>query len=241
MSRYRRSVRCRHCGDTGHNINGCAKLKEYAKNNPNSWSAEKLKVRQEAMQHRKCSYCGEEKHTRRTCTHIMSDMVKVAAINIDFRKKVLETINRVGLAPGALISVNETSGYTASGEYVYDKRDQLALVTEIDLNEVRALTNDRGCSFVRIQFTNMYDYGGKRAAETNIHVPNWFLLGKESAPVTNGYWRDNLSFKIVSPGHNVMENEDEWTRNKDVIKRICDDHGDHKSVGYAIEQFNKYS
>lgn len=241
MSHYRRSVRCRHCGESGHNINGCAKMKEYAKNNPNSWSAQKLKQRQDAIQHRKCSYCGEEKHTRRTCTHIMSDMVKVAAINIDFRKRALETINRVGLAPGALISINETSGYDQAGAYHYDRKDQLALVTEIDMNVVHSLTNDRGCSFVRVQFMNMYDYGGKRLAETNIHVPNWFLLGKETAPTNNGYWRDNLTFKIMSPGHHIMENEDEWVKNKDVIKKICDDHHDHRGVTYAIDCHNKYS
>lgn len=240
MSRYRRSVHCRHCGESGHNINGCAKMKEYVKNNPNSWSAQKLKQRQEAIQHRKCSYCGEEKHTRRTCTHIMSDMVKVAAINIDFRKKALETINRVGLAPGALISINETSGYTSAGEYVYDRKDQLCLVTELEMDGLHALNSERGCSFVRVQFMSMYDYGGKRLAETNLHVPNWFLLGKEVAPVTNSYWRDSLSFKIVSPGHHVMENEEQWFKDKDVIKKICDNLGDHKSVDYAIEQFNKY-
>ena len=240
MSRYRRSVRCRHCGESGHNFNGCAKMKEYAKNNPNSWTAQKLKQRQDAIQHRKCSYCGEEKHTRRTCTHIMSDMVKVAAINIDFRKKALETINRVGLAPGALISINETSGYDQSGNYVYDRKDQLALVTQIDMDVVHSLTNDRGCSFVRVQFMSMYDYGGKRLAEANIHVPNWFLLGKESAPLNNGYWRDNLSFKIMSPGHHVMENEDQWIKNKDVIKKICDDHRDHGGVTYAIDAYNKH-
>jgi hypothetical protein len=240
MSRYRRSVRCRHCGESGHNINGCAKVKEYAKNNPNSYTAEKMKARQEAMQHRKCSYCGEEKHTRRTCTQIMSDMVKVAAINIDFRKKALETINRVGLAPGALISVTETSGYDQAGTYHYDKRDQLALVTRIDMDDLRALNSERGCQFVRVQFMSMYDYGGKRLAETSIHIPNWFLLGRESAPVSNGYWRDTLGFKVVSPGHHVIENEDEWIRNKDVIKQICDNLGDHRSVEYAIDAHNKY-
>ena len=238
---YRRKMRCRHCGETGHNVNGCAQRKEYIKNNPNSWSAQKLKQRQEAIQHRKCSYCGEEKHTRRTCTHIMSDMVKVAAINIDFRKKALETINRIGLAPGALISINETSGYTSAGEYVYDRKDQLCLVTELEMDGLHALNSERGCSFVRVQFMIMYDYGGKRLAETNLHVPNWFLLGKESAPVTNAYWRDNLSFKIVSPGHHVMENEEQWIKDKDVIKKICDNHGDHRSVTYSIDEYLKHS
>jgi hypothetical protein len=170
----------------------------------------------------------------------MSDMVKVAAINIDFRKKALETINRVGLAPGALISVAETSGYDQAGTYHYDRRDQLALVTEIYMNAIRSLNSERGCQFVRVQFMSMYDFGGKRLAETNIHVPNWFLLGKEAPPTTNAYWRDTLTFKIVSPGHHVMENEDEWVKSKDAIKSICDDLRDHGSVNYAIDNYNKH-
>jgi hypothetical protein len=216
-------------------------MKEYAKNNPNSWSAEKLKQRQEAMQHRKCSYCNQEKHTRRTCTHIMSDMIKVAAINSDFRKKAFQTIKTRGLAPGALISVNETSGYDKNGEYRYDVKDQLCLVTDLDMNELYALNNERGCGFVKVQFMNMYDYGGRRLAETVLHVPNWFLLGKESAPMNNGYWKDSLSFKIVSPGHNIMENEDEWFKDTKPVKRICDFYGDHSGVTHAIDDFNKYS
>ncbi len=58
--------------------------------------------------------------------------------------------------------------------------------------------------------------------------------------MTNGYWRDTLGFKVVSPGHHVIENEDEWIRNKDVIKQIYDNLGDHRSVEYAIDAHNKY-
>ena len=239
MSRYRRSVHCRHCGESGHNINGCAKMKEYAKNNPNSWSAQKLKQREEAIQHRKCSYCGEEKHTRRTCTHIMSDMVKVAGINIPYRKKALETINRVGLGPGALISVYETSGYDEKRNYIYDKKDCLALVTDVDMNEIRALTDDRGCTAVQIQFMNLFDYNGTTPAKTNLHIPDWYLLGKDSPTITNSYWRDKLTFKIISPGHLVMENEDEWFKDKETIRRICEGHRDHGGLTYAINNYIK--
>ena len=75
----------------------------------------------------------------------------------------------------------------------------------------------------------------------SLHVPNWFLLGKETPPTSNGYWKDNLSFKIVSPGHNVMENEEQWIKDTKPVKQICDHYGDHRSVLYAIDEFNKYS
>jgi hypothetical protein len=240
MSSYTRSVRCRGCGESGHNINGCAKTKEYAKNNPTSYTAQRLQARQEAMQHRKCSYCYGEKHTRRTCDHVMNDMVQVAAINIDFRKKVLETIKRVGLAAGALISIKEVSGYDRDNKYVYDKRDQLALVTGLDMNQIRALSTERGCQFVRVQFMNMYEYGGKRLSESTLQVPNWFLLGKEQPVISGGYWNDNMFFKIISPGHHVMENEDEWTKDKDCIKNICESLGTHEMIKNNIEHHKKH-
>jgi len=239
MSYFSRSMRCRHCGESGHNIVGCVKLKEFAKNNPTSYAAQKLEARKEATQHRKCSYCFAEKHTRRTCSHVMNDMVQVAVINIDFRKKALETIKRVGLAPGALISVREVSGYDQNNNYVYDKRDQLALVTGLDMEQIRSPNDDRGCQFVRVQFMGMYQYGGKRLAESILHVPNWFLLGKEEPILRGGYWNDNMFFKIVSPGHHVMESEEEWTKDKDCIKTICDSLGTHEKVNNQIESHKK--
>lgn len=177
---YRRQVSCRYCGGSGHNRSGCAKLKEYIKNNPNSYAAKVAEQKSVAAKHRRCSYCNNEGHTRRTCSHVMNDMVQVAVINIDFRKKALETIKRVGLAPGALISVREVSGYDQNNNYVYDKRDQLALVTGLDMEQIRSPNDDRGCQFVRVQFMGMYQYGGNRLAESILHVPNWFLLVRKN-------------------------------------------------------------
>ena len=236
---YRRQVSCRYCGGSGHNRSGCVKLKEYIKNNPNSYAAKVAETKSVAAKHRRCSYCNNEGHNRKTCSHVMNDMVQVAGINIDFRKKTLDTIKRVGLAPGALISVREVSGYDQNNNYVYDKRDQLALVTGLDMEQIRSPNDDRGCQFVRVQFMGMYQYGGNRLAESILHVPNWFLLGKEEPIIRGGYWNDNMFFKIVSPGHHVMESEEEWTKDKDCIKTICDSLGTHEKINNQIESHKK--
>lgn len=237
---YRRPVHCRYCGDSGHNVNGCPKAKEYAKNNPNSWYAQKAAQRAESAKHRKCSYCNTEGHNRKTCTHIMADMIKVAGINQDFRKKFLENIiKKNGIAPGALISVNETSGYDNAGIYRYDLKEKMALITNIIFDDVKFPNKDGNCHAVKVQFMDIYDYGGKRLAETYITIPNWFILGKERP--TERWYRNTLDFKVISPGHYDMDNEDEWVKNKEVIQRICEEYVNHSDLQYAFDRIEMNS
>ena len=100
---YRRKVHCRHCGETGHNRNGCAKLKEYIKNNPNSWSAQQAQQRAESVKHRKCSYCKEGGHTRRSCKHRKQDIVSEAEKVQQARKVIAPLLEEHGIGTGALL------------------------------------------------------------------------------------------------------------------------------------------
>lgn len=235
---YRRSIHCRHCGESGHNRNGCAKLKEYIKNNPNSYSAEQQARRMESIKHRKCSYCNTEGHNRKTCSHIMSDMIVVAGVNQDFRRKFYKNIVKdKGIAHGALVSIPETSGYDNTGNYRYDLKDKMALVTDISFDDVKSPNKEQGCSVVKVQFLDLYDYGGKRLAETFLHVPNWFILGKE-AP-TERWYRNTLGFKVVSPGHYDLDDEEAWVKNKEAVEQICEEYGNHTDLKYGIESLNK--
>lgn len=234
---YRRSIHCRHCGESGHNVNGCAKLKEYIKNNPNSWSAQRAAQRAESAKHRKCSYCSNEGHNRKTCTHIMADMIKVAGVNQDFRRKFIDNvIKKAGIAPGALVSVNDTSGYDNENIYRYDLKDKMALVIGISFDDVKSPNKDSGCQVVKIQHMDIYDYGGVRPAETYLHVPNWFIMGKEQP--TEKWYRNTLGFKVVSPGYYDLDDEEKWVKDKDVVQRICDEYGNHGDLTYAFDRIN---
>jgi hypothetical protein len=235
---YRRQVHCRYCGESGHNVNGCAKAKDYAKNNPNSWYAQKAAQRAESAKHRKCSYCNTEGHNRKTCSHIMSDMIVVAGINQDFRRKFYQNIVKSnGVAPGALISIDDTSGYDQEGIYRYDLKDKMALVTEIDFDNVKSPNKDGGCQVVKAQYLDIYNYRGQGLAEIHLSVPNWFILGKE--PPTERWYRNTLGFKVVSPGHYDLENEDAWVKNKEIVQRICEEYDNHSDINYAIEHLKK--
>jgi len=232
---YRRRVRCRYCGESGHNVNGCPKAKEYIKNNPNSWYAQKAAQRAESAKHRKCSYCNNEGHNRKTCSHIMADMIKVAALNQDFRKKFYQNvIKKAGIAPGALISVDRVSGYDNQNIYRYDLKERMALVTDISFDDVKYPNKDCGCQVVKIQYMDIYDYGGHRLAETFLHIPNWFIMGQEQ-PVEKWY-RNAIDFKVLSGGHYEFDDEEKWVKDKDVIQRICDEYGNHSDLQYAFDR-----
>ena len=232
---YRRSIHCRYCGDSGHNVNGCAKLKEYAKNNPNSWHAQRAAQRAESAKHRKCSYCSTEGHNRKTCTHIMSDMIKVAGVNQDFRRKFYQNVvKKAGIAPGALVTVNDSSGYDNQNVYRYDLKDKMALVMDISFDDVKYPNKDSGCQVVKVQYMDIYDYGGVRLADAYLTIPNWFAMGKEQP--TEKWYRNSLGFKVISPGHYDLDDEEKWVKDKEVVQRICGEYGNHGDLQYAFDR-----
>ena len=230
---YRRRVHCRHCGETGHNINGCQKLKEYAKNNPNSWSAQRMKEKAEAAKHRKCSYCNEEKHNRKTCNHIIQDMVTASKINSVYRRTLVDYCKKNGVGVGALISVKSLTGYDKDGNYK-DFQNALALVTEVDLSG-STYPEINAPDMIKVEFCNVYAWNGKGIAKESFSIPHWKLAG---LPKPDG-WYTSDPFDVVSPGYFMMDNEEEFIIGKDVIRRIVDECGSHRDFQYKIDN-SKY-
>lgn len=230
---YRRQIRCRYCGDKGHNIVGCQRLKDYVKQNPNSYYAERLKNRQESAKHRKCSYCSSEGHNRKTCHHIMEDMVKIADLNIHYRQKFIENIiERDGIAPGALVSVDKVSGYLQDGTYGYEHKDCVALVTNIVTDNVKYPSRARASNCIEVQFLNLFNSKGTNNSESVLSVPDWYVLGKDSTI------HSPLRFKLVSRGFYHFDNQEQWTRNSEVIQKICsEDITTHSDFQYAMNYY----
>ena len=229
---YRRSVHCRYCYETGHNINGCPKLKEFAAKNPDSYWASRLQQKAEQAKNRKCSYCNTVGHNKKTCSSMLDDKIKIAAVSINFRQKFIQNIvERDGFVPGALVTINTASGYV-NGEYKYDLQDQLALVTDINFDEVIAIKPN--VIPVKVQFLHMTDYHGGKQAETWIYIPRWYIMDRK--PEGNGYY--NLNHKVVSRGFYNVENPEELARDKNVIESMQNDLGNHFSVEKALNYYN---
>ena len=106
QGRYKRTITCSHCYNTGHNRNFCsirmrdleAAIKgheEYLKRDNSDltrkklWRAtEDLEKMQSVGKNRKCSYCRKPKHTRRTCKARKDDIRDILRYNSLFRDKL---------------------------------------------------------------------------------------------------------------------------------------------------------
>lgn len=111
---WNRTVRCSHCRITGHNQSGCpdrkAQYEHEKKTNPDSWWVKDYEAQQARRKKRTCSYCKEEKHTRRTCKHLKTDKAETASMNKEWRARTLEHLKNAGLGIGALVQL-QTPNY----------------------------------------------------------------------------------------------------------------------------------
>lgn len=235
---YKRTVRCRYCYKDGHTYATCESLKTHVEANPNSYWAHRLANRKESAKHRKCSYCNEEGHNKKTCSAILSDKVKIAAANINFRKKFYENIIvRDGIVPGALVKMKRTSGYV-NGEYKYDLADQLALVVDLKLNEVNAL-HGKCVSAIVVEYLHIQDYRGVKQAQGFPEIPVWYVLGKENNINEDSWMHPRHNIEVVSRGYYDIDNVEEWSRDVKSIENIQAMLGDHHSVDKALNYYNK--
>lgn len=157
---YKRTVRCGYCYEKGHNKSACPKRKVDLKENIERYTKELtedkfsrewektnteryLRNAKEALhkmetrgQNRKCGFCGDVGHTRRTCPERKRQTAEQLAKTIDIRKKVISRMLDAGFGPGALVSVGQD----------HDNRPIMAIVQSVDLGIVapsHAITRDQ--------------------------------------------------------------------------------------------------
>jgi hypothetical protein len=232
---YRRQTRCRHCGGLGHNQRGCEKLKTYAAENPNSYSAFKLKQAKEDAKHRKCSYCASEGHNKKTCAIKLNDYVRIAAANINYRQKFVENIiERDGISPGALINVHDCSGYIKGAEsYQYNLGEKLAMVTDIIYDNTVFPGQEHQ---IKVQFFDVLQYN-RSPMTTSLRLPTWYVLGEQQPENKYGYGM-NLPFTVVSRSHFNLEEKETWSKDIKAISDIHESLSTHYDVENALIQRN---
>ena len=199
----KKTVRCSYCYGTGHSRRTCPEL------HPNGTPAQqRAKLREEAKEHRKlvraqrkrdkaagkevtkitrkCGYCGEKGHTRRTCVHRKNKVAEELDKILDIRQRVAERMMDRGFGPGALISVDSPSDH---GESV------MAIVTKIDFSRIesRHMVNK-----------DEYFYG------TDCVLYNYVVPQKDTwsdTPKVTGYCYVPLEYLNIDDIH-----ENEWYR-----------------------------
>jgi len=148
---YKRTVRCGYCYETGHNKSSCSQKKQnhidniaayekeiaddnfvddwernYAKRNLERHVAELNKTVNRGR-HRKCSYCKDEGHTRRTCSYRKGDMNSWIEKCIDARERLAESMSAVGFGVGAL---------AYRKDYYSGEKKELVMIERIEWNMV---------------------------------------------------------------------------------------------------------
>jgi hypothetical protein len=121
MGRYSRTVRCRHCFNEGHNVKSCSALTKEVAENVNGYYHRRYRkyfnddgTRKKDSAVKKCSYCNEPGHTKRTCDVKLDDMIYNVKINSLYRKDMLNFLKTKGLGIGSLITLHK-SMYLVTG------------------------------------------------------------------------------------------------------------------------------
>ena len=150
---YKRTVRCGYCGEIGHNKGSCPqrldRLNEIVKTCKERIAANEYEFEHQkntdhnrlrhAMgqlhkvvskgKNRKCSYCSEQGHNRRSCPKRKQDIGIFSTETKVFREKFLEKMREIGLGVGAI--VRETVR-VKTGDDGFEDVAALAYVEAID-------------------------------------------------------------------------------------------------------------
>lgn len=115
---HKKTVRCSYCHQPGHNKSSCpqyaARIEELRADYGDDHYAVtaydyKKNKRKASGKYRRCSYCGESGHNRKTCVALKSDVLKVKAKNAAYRQGVYEAMVKHGIFTGAVVeSENNT-------------------------------------------------------------------------------------------------------------------------------------
>ena len=119
MTRYRSSPTCSHCWTTGHTKRGCPKYREKAeawleenKDNKDAYKphyVQQVERYKNIGKNRKCSWCDEHGHNKRSCTARKGASTKNISKNKEWRAEVLEKLKEAGLGVGALLETKQNS------------------------------------------------------------------------------------------------------------------------------------
>ena len=123
----KRTVRCSHCYQTGHNKSSCpqwkAKIEEWRSAYGDDYYHvrkydEKKAKKAAAAKTRKCSYCGGHGHNRAGCPKLKAAIAAYASRNAEYRANVLYTLSQSGLGPGSMVQYQDYWGDTKTSMVV---------------------------------------------------------------------------------------------------------------------------
>jgi len=252
---YKRTVRCGHCYETGHNKSSCKALRQTLRDRiardkaaleKDEWTHEwekgsaqsrlqnasrQLHKLESKGKNRKCGYCSDTGHTRRTCQERKDHVEVHTDKTLRFRRELCDHFIAHGLGPGALVEVDPREW---TNDAVGDRA--LGVVTSIDFSEIREQHKYDGTQWFSGFPRNIYISLVKpvksswqdRLIEEVKDMPSVDLLNTDGHDVHAGYNRRHRGLKgVVSPvvcGRDMMSHDsiDEKAVRKWVLNNIVD-------------------
>ena len=131
--------RCSYCGGVGHNRRTCPELK---KNHPEhverreKYLAERKRARDEykaargITTSRRCSFCGEAGHNRKTCPHLRTEVEAVRNNYRGFRLWLKENLINKGYGVGAVVKMEHNPANKTDYANTYEKDSIQTMIKE---------------------------------------------------------------------------------------------------------------
>lgn len=123
---YKKTVRCGYCHKPGHNKSSCpdyaARIEDLRQTYGNDYYVVaqydfKKAKRKASGKTRRCSYCSETGHNRKTCSILKDHMATTRAKNVAYRKEIFQAMVKHGIFTGAIVeSDTNTRGEAGSSK-----------------------------------------------------------------------------------------------------------------------------
>ena len=194
------TVRCSECYNTGHNKNGCPRRKERyeaalamseeERGYGERRLIEQMERKQQRSSTRKCAYCSNEGHNRRTCETLKAHIGHVHKQEVAFRAAFAKHVKEIGLGVGALVSqADEHSRYAP----------RLAMVTKLQWEGISICSAQN--SIDRFGFAQpVANMNNPNAAQTfTIRAPEHWNTGENWKATDYRYHEQTYGVKVSSP------------------------------------------
>ena len=222
------TVYCGYCNGKGHNRRGCEQYKNAQKERYDSAmrtpeeertyydniAIERWEKRQQKKSEpRRCTYCTDLGHNRRTCEKLKVHMEHVLKQEFAFRKAFVEHINEIGLNVGCLIGPHDDNARKQI-------RDIPHLVMSIRWQEI-TITEARH-SLNRFVMARPIDdlVSDRQLTGFNIHPPEHWPTGTQWVPMsdTNRWQEQYYGLQVVSGMPGSIEPPAGWLEDPKAVK-----------------------
>ena len=215
------TVRCSECYKKGHNRSGCPRLKERYQEALAKPEGEReyyddriireFEQKKQSNTNRKCSYCDEKGHNRRTCEILATHQSYVHRQEVAFRKGFLQHVQEIGLNVGALV------------DYKKEGNTQLSVVTNIHWHSISVTEAHDGISrFVTGRpIKNMVD--DRAQLWFNLTAPDHWPVGTKWKPKDKRWQEESYSLKVLSSVPTEAKPPSGWLTDDKMVKELFKD------------------